>query len=157
MARETARALRALARDESVADGEFARRLDDAIRAIIEVTPSIMPVTRVLHAPRPPPRRTPDRPARARSPGRRGGFVEWLDAALDEIARIGADLIRDRDRLFLYSMSSTVYRMIEAALERGKQRVGRHDRVAARRTKASSPSTGCVRRASASTSASTPR
>src|SRR5262249_60412192 len=50
MARETARALRTLALDETVADADFAGRLDAAIRAIVEVTPSIMPVTRVLHA-----------------------------------------------------------------------------------------------------------
>jgi hypothetical protein len=31
-----------------VSDGEFAGRLDDAIREVIAVTPSIMPVTRVL-------------------------------------------------------------------------------------------------------------
>src|SRR5262249_56112931 len=49
-----------------------------------------------------------------------GGFAAWRDGALEEIPRIGADLIRDGDRLFLYSMSSTVYRMIEAAVERGK-------------------------------------
>jgi translation initiation factor 2B subunit (eIF-2B alpha/beta/delta family) len=120
MARETARALRALARDESVADDDFAARLDDAIKEIIEVTPSIMPVTRVLHAAAAAADANPDRPREAISEAGTA-FVEWLDGALDEIARIGADLIRDGDRLFLYSMSSTVYRMIEAAVERGKR------------------------------------
>jgi translation initiation factor 2B subunit (eIF-2B alpha/beta/delta family) len=120
MARETARALRALALDGSVADAEFAARLDGAIEAIVEVTPSIMPVTRVLHTAAAATEARPDDP-RAAVAEACERFVAWLDGALDEIARIGADLIRDGDRLFLYSMSSTVYRMIEAAVERGKR------------------------------------
>ena len=119
MARETARALRALALDETVADAEFADRLDAAIRAIIEVTPSIMPVTRVLHAAAAAADSRPDAP-RAAVAEMGEEFVAWLDGGLAEIARIGADLIKDGDRLFLYSMSSTVYRMIEAALAVGK-------------------------------------
>src|SRR5579862_6461914 len=106
MARETARALRTLALDESIGDSDFPSRFDEALAEIIEVTPSIMPVTRVLHA---------TAAAGDAQPGRRraaiaetaAGFIDWLNAALDEIARIGADLIRDGDRLFLYSMSST--------------------------------------------------
>jgi ribose 1,5-bisphosphate isomerase len=119
MARETARALRALALDDTVADEDFPTRLEEAIEAIIEVTPSIMPVTRVLHAAAAATEAQPDDP-RAAVAEAGEQFVTWLDGALDEIARIGADLIRDGDRLFLYSMSSTVYRMIEAAVERGK-------------------------------------
>ena len=120
MARETARAFEALARDDSVSDGEFAARLDDAIREVIAVTPSIMPVTRVLHTVAAAAEAAPDDP-RSAIAAAATGFVDWLNAALDEIAAIGADLIRDRDRLFLYSMSSTVYRMIEAAVGRGKE------------------------------------
>jgi ribose 1,5-bisphosphate isomerase len=119
MARETARALRTLALDEAVADADFPARLDAAVLAIIEVTPSIMPVTRVLHAAAAAADSRPDDP-RAAVAEQGEEFVAWLDGALDEIARIGADLIREGDRLFLYSMSSTVYRMIEAAVERGK-------------------------------------
>jgi ribose 1,5-bisphosphate isomerase len=120
MARETARALRALALDETVKDTDFPARLDAAIEAIIEVTPSIMPVTRVLHTAAAAMESRPEDP-RAAVADEAEGFVAWLDRALDEIARIGADLIRDGERLFLYSMSSTVYRMIEAAVERGKR------------------------------------
>jgi methylthioribose-1-phosphate isomerase len=120
MARETARALRTLALDESVGDGEFAARLEAAIVAIVEVTPSIMPVTRVLHAAAAAAESRPEDPRAAiAEEGER--FVSWLDGALEQIAAIGADLIRDGDRLFLYSMSSTVYRMIEAAVARGKR------------------------------------
>jgi translation initiation factor 2B subunit (eIF-2B alpha/beta/delta family) len=79
-----------------------------------------MPVTRVLHTAAAATEARPDDP-RAAVAEACERFVAWLDGALDEIARIGADLIRDGDRLFLYSMSSTVYRMIEAAVERGKR------------------------------------
>jgi methylthioribose-1-phosphate isomerase len=119
MARETARAFAQLAGDAAVSDGDFASRFEDAIKEIIAVTPSIMPVTRVLHAVAAAAEDNPDDPRSAVVATARE-FVDWLDGALDEIARIGADLIKDGDRLFLYSMSSTVYRMIEAAVERGK-------------------------------------
>lgn len=119
MARETARAFAQLAGDESVSDGDFAGQFESAIQSIIQVTPSIMPVTRVLHTVAVAAELAPDDPRGAVVTSSRE-FVEWLDGALDEIARIGADLIKDGDRLFLYSMSSTVYRMIEAALARGK-------------------------------------
>lgn len=118
MARETARALAAVATDRTIPDADFPAVLSVSTQAIIEVTPSIMPVTRVLHTVW----------AAADEPGRVDrdkivaaamGFVTWLDASLDGIARVGADMIRDGDRLFLYSMSSTVYRMIEAAVARG--------------------------------------
>ena len=120
MARESARALRTLALDESVGDSDFPARFDEALTEIIEVTPSIMPVTRVLHATAAAAEAAPggERTAIAEAAE---SFIDWLNAALDEIARIGADLIRDGDRLFLYSMSSTVYRMIEAAVDRGKR------------------------------------
>ena len=120
MARETARALRALALDGSVADADFAARLDRAVEAIIEVTPSIMPVTRVLHSAAAAVYSRPNEP-RAALAEEAASFLAWLDRALETIAQIGADLIRDGDRLFLYSMSSTVYRMIEAAVARGKR------------------------------------
>jgi translation initiation factor 2B subunit (eIF-2B alpha/beta/delta family) len=120
MARETARALRALALDDSVPDDDFPARLDAAIEAIVEVTPSIMPVTRVLHTVAVAADSDPSNPRPAVVEAGES-FVTWLDGALATIAQIGADLIADGDRLFLYSMSSTVYRMIEAAVDRGKR------------------------------------
>jgi translation initiation factor 2B subunit (eIF-2B alpha/beta/delta family) len=120
MARETARAFRDLALDEAVPDAEFRASFDAAVGAIIEVTPSIMPVTRVLHTVVAAAESSSTAPRSAVAEAA-AGFVEWLDGALDAIAAIGADLVRDGDRLFLYSMSSTVYRMIEAAVARGKR------------------------------------
>jgi translation initiation factor 2B subunit (eIF-2B alpha/beta/delta family) len=120
MARETARALQTLALDESIADADFRARLDDAFVAIIGVTPSIMPVTRVLHTAAATLDSTPSEPRNALAE-EMTAFISWLDGALEAISRIGADLIRDGDRLFLYSMSSTVYRMIEAAVAQGKR------------------------------------
>jgi ribose 1,5-bisphosphate isomerase len=120
MARETARALRALALDDLVTDADFPGRLESALEAIVEVTPSIMPVTRVLHAAAAAVDSRPSEPRSALAE-EAASFIARLDDALERIAQIGADLIRDGDRLFLYSMSSTVYRMIEAAVARGKR------------------------------------
>lgn len=118
MARETARALVAMARqsDDPVT---FRSDLDASIEAIIDVTPSIMPVVRVLHLVG----AAADANAadgRAAAAQAAEEFIAWLDGSLDKIAAIGADLIRDGERIFLYSMSSTVYRMIEAAVAAGK-------------------------------------
>src|SRR5581483_519806 len=120
MSRETARAFKALALDDSVDESDFEARMQSAIEAIIAVTPSIMPVTRVLHTVAAAAEANPER-ARSAVAEAADAYVEWLDGALETIAEIGADLIRDGDRLFLYSMSSTVYRMIEAAVARGKR------------------------------------
>ncbi|MCC6313910.1 MAG: hypothetical protein IT337_07835 [Thermomicrobiales bacterium] len=118
MARLTAQALDALAREASLDD--FGPQLDDAVAALIEVTPSIMPVVRVLHLTVAAAEANPDDP-RPHVSRAAQGFVDWLEGSLDRIAAIGADLIRDGERIFLYSMSSTVYRMVEAALAQGKR------------------------------------
>ena len=120
MARETARAFAALAADDEVPDAQFGAVFDDGIAAVLEVSPSIMPVARVLHVLASAADAATAQP-RAAVANAASGFVSWLDDSLDVIASIGADLIQDGDRLFLYSMSSTVYRMIEAALARGKR------------------------------------
>ena len=120
MARETARAFAAFARDDAVGDDRFMPVFDEAVAAVVAVSPSIMPVARVLHSLA---CEADANPAAPRQPvaAAADAFVAWLDGALDSIAAIGADLIADGDRLFLYSMSSTVYRMIEAAVAAGKQ------------------------------------
>lgn len=120
MARETARALSSIASDDSIPDDDFLDVLEASSQAIVEVTPSIMPVTRVLHTVWAAVDASPGS-VRASVAEAADGFVVWLDESLDHIASIGADLIRDGDRLFLYSMSSTVYRMIEAAAARGRR------------------------------------
>jgi translation initiation factor 2B subunit (eIF-2B alpha/beta/delta family) len=119
MARETARAFAALATDDGVTDEKFGVLFDEGIGAVLKVSPSIMPVARVLHVLASAADVATAEP-RAAVAAAADGFVAWLDSSLDVIASIGADLIQDGDRLFLYSMSSTVYRMIEAALARGK-------------------------------------
>jgi ribose 1,5-bisphosphate isomerase len=120
MARETARAFAALATEGRLTEAEFWTAFERAVAAVLEVSPSIMPVARVMHTLT----LALDRSAGNRRAAVREaaeGFVSWLDASLEAIARIGADLIRDGERLFLYSMSSTVYRMIEAAVDAGKE------------------------------------
>ena len=118
MARETAKALAAMAR-QSDDPKLFRTELDASIAALIDVTPSIMPVVRVLHLVG---AAADSNEGDGREPAAQAAddFIVWLDSSLDNIAAVGADLIRDGERIFLYSMSSTVYRMIEAAVAAGK-------------------------------------
>lgn len=118
MARLTAQALDALAQE--AAPETFRQQLDASVQALVEVTPSIMPVVRVLHLTVAAAEANPD-DARRHVSAAAKGFVTWLETALTDISRIGADMIRDGERIFLYSMSSTVYRMIEAAVGQGKR------------------------------------
>lgn len=125
MARESATALAALARDSRAADTATVRKeIEEAIERIISVSPSIAPVTRVLHL-----------VGRTLEEGQAGAvetlrrsvadaalrFNTWLDEALARISDIGGDLIADGEVMFTYSISSTVFRMIAAARRRGKR------------------------------------
>jgi len=125
MARESAAALRDLARDTVGPDATaLAKEIEVAIDRILDVSPSIAPVSRVLHlAGRAleegralDPRQLRDRVVEAML-----GFVRWLDDALARIERIGGELIEDGETIFTYSISSTVFRMIEAARRQGKK------------------------------------
>lgn len=118
MARLTAQALDALAKEADPAT--FREQLDASVQALVEVTPSIMPVVRVLHLTVAAAEANPDDPQPHVSAAAQG-FVDWLETALTKISVIGADMIRDGERIFLYSLSTTVYRMIEAAIAQGKR------------------------------------
>jgi ribose 1,5-bisphosphate isomerase len=124
-AREAAAALAAAARDSQAGDTEdLAREIETAIDRILEVTPSVAPVTRVLDLIG---RHLDDTSAvslansRERVVAEASLFTSWLDDALQRIASIGANLIGDGEVLFTYSISSTVFKMVEAARQQGKR------------------------------------
>lgn len=47
-------------------------------------------------------------------------FFNSVDAALEKIAHIGAELIKDGDRVFMFSMSSSVWKVLRYAKAQGK-------------------------------------
>ena len=126
MAREAAAAMAQAARvSKAATTAGYTAEFKRAARAILEVSLSIAPVTNLLHqlgaeaegaAPD-----APSAAVRERVAARAASFGEKLSKALQKIAEIGAATIRDGDKLFMYSMSSTVWRMIRAAHRQGKR------------------------------------
>jgi ribose 1,5-bisphosphate isomerase len=47
-------------------------------------------------------------------------FFDWAENALDKVAQYGAEKVKDGDSVFMYSMSSTVWRIFRFAKELGK-------------------------------------
>lgn len=125
MAREAAAAMAEAARDSRAASAAaYAVEFEAAARRILSVSPSIAPVTNLMHRLAAELVTGTDAPAgevRERVIARAESFAGELKAAVDRIAEIGSNLIRDGDRLFMYSMSSTVWRMIRAAQRQGKR------------------------------------
>lgn len=125
MARESARALATAARETTAADAAvFREEIDTGLAAVLAVTPSIAPVTRMLHLVG---REIDDTgetqltALQARVVGAAEDFIRWLDDALARTAALGASMLSDGDVLFTYSISSTVFRMIEAARAQAKR------------------------------------
>jgi ribose 1,5-bisphosphate isomerase len=125
MARETAAAMAEAVESSRAADAPALRAqcLRDVERIVI-VTPSVMPVTFVLHL------------IAAELDRRAGESLESLrdslvaaarDAesrivnAVERVARIGAELLADGEILFTYSISSTVFAIVRRARTEGKR------------------------------------
>jgi ribose 1,5-bisphosphate isomerase len=53
--------------------------------------------------------------------GTRDDFFAWAENALDKVAQYGAEKVSSGDRVFMYSMSSTVWRIFKVAKEQGKE------------------------------------
>jgi translation initiation factor 2B subunit (eIF-2B alpha/beta/delta family) len=51
----------------------------------------------------------------------RDEFLGFAENALARIAEIGAEIVKDGDTVFMYSMSSTVWRILEFAKKQGKE------------------------------------
>jgi eIF-2B alpha/beta/delta-like uncharacterized protein len=47
-------------------------------------------------------------------------FQAWAEDALDKVAQYGAEIINDGDTIFMYSMSSSVWRVLKKAKDQGK-------------------------------------
>ncbi|MDQ7829446.1 MAG: hypothetical protein QN122_06435 [Armatimonadota bacterium] len=125
MAREVAQALASAARQsDAKSSEEFREEMTAALAAIIRVTPSIAPVSRVLHlVGRAIEVQEESDPASPREHAIQAAldFIGWLEEALERVAATGAALLADGDVIFTYSISSTVFRMIERARSEGKR------------------------------------
>lgn len=99
--------------------------LDQAAYAVMKICPSFAPPINVLHRMMGTIENDLERNASVPEAKKdlaaaQAAFHQFIDDALDRIAAIGAELINDGDRVFMFSMSSTVWRVLRCARENGK-------------------------------------
>jgi ribose 1,5-bisphosphate isomerase len=125
-AKEVIDALAAMVRDSQARDTKaLVAEVDEAVLDIMRVMPSLAPPVNALH-------QFVGNMERTEADGAtvdqlkealqqtRDSFFAWAEGALEKVARYGAEKISDGDRVFMYSMSSTVWRIFRAAKASGK-------------------------------------
>lgn len=125
-AREVVEALISLVNDSTAADtAALVAEVDEAVLDIMRVMPSLAPPINAMH-------RFVGTMERAEDAGASVGdvkvalqqtaadFYKWAEDALDKVAQYGAEKVVDGSTVFMYSMSSTVWRIFRRAKERGK-------------------------------------
>ena len=125
-AKEVVTALVALAQESQASDRtNFAAEVDAAVIDILRVMPSLAPPINAMH-------RVlgamelglvkdasvPEIKAAVKQSA--DDFFTSIEGALDKVAQYGAEKIRDGDTVFMYSMSSTVWRILRRAKSQGK-------------------------------------
>lgn len=99
--------------------------LDAAALAFLKICPSFAPPINVLHLmmgtiENDLERGTPLASARRHLEETKTNFEGFMATAFDKISRIGAELIRDGDTVFMFSMTSSVWKVLRCAKEQGK-------------------------------------
>ena len=125
-AKEAADAIAAMVADsklESMPD--LAQAIETAVLDILQVLPSLAPPINVLHmlmkqVDLARERETSVEELKAAIAVEVDRFQAWAEDALDKVAQFGAEKIRDGDTVFMYSMSSTVWRVLKRAKDQGK-------------------------------------
>ncbi|MCC6189420.1 MAG: translation initiation factor eIF-2B [Anaerolineales bacterium] len=125
-ATEVVQALASVVRDSQAPDSAaLAAEVEQAAVDILRVTPSLAPPVNALH-------RLLGRmeagqaagaavgPLKAEMLSAAGEFLTFAESALARIADYGAAKVSDGDTVFMYSMSSTVWRILRRAWEQGK-------------------------------------
>jgi ribose 1,5-bisphosphate isomerase len=125
-AKEVIDALSAMVRDSQAGDStSLVAEVDEAVLAIMQVMPSLAPPVNALH-------QFVGAMERMEADGAgvremkdglqkvRDQFFAWAENALNKVAQYGAEKVSDGDRVFMYSMSSTVWRIFRAAKDAGK-------------------------------------
>jgi ribose 1,5-bisphosphate isomerase len=125
-AKEVIDALAALVRDSKAKDTKaLVAEIDEAVLDIMRVMPSLAPPINAIH-------QFVSCVEQGEVDGAdldgmksalketRDQFFAWAENALDKVAQYGAEKVSDGDRVFMYSMSSTVWRIFKVAKEQGK-------------------------------------
>jgi ribose 1,5-bisphosphate isomerase len=125
-AKEVIDALANMVRDSQAQDvAGLVREVDEAVLDILRVMPSLAPPINALH-------RFVGTMERAQAEGAslaemhkrlqqaRDEFFAWAEHALTRVAQYGSEKVPDGGRVFMYSMSSTVWRILRTAKDQGK-------------------------------------
>ncbi len=125
-AKEVMAALGQVAADSKASDvvGLYAE-LDEAALAVMKVTPSFAPPINALHwvlgsVEADLDAGAPLATAKQNIKDVENRFQQTIETALSKIADIGAELIKEGDTVFMFSMSSSVWRVLRRAKEQGK-------------------------------------
>ncbi len=100
--------------------------LDQAAYAVMKVCPSFAPPINVLHMVLGSVENDIELEASVEKAKQnltktKADFDSFIENALEKIAEIGAELINDGDRVFMFSMSSTIWKLLRKAKEKGKK------------------------------------
>ena len=126
-AKDVIDALYALVRDSKAKDGKaLVAEVDQAVLDIMRVMPSLAPPINAIHQFVSTMEQGEDdgldlEGMKAAIKETRDSFFAWAENALDKVAQYGAEKVSDGDRVFMYSMSSTVWRIFKVAKEQGKE------------------------------------
>jgi ribose 1,5-bisphosphate isomerase len=125
-AKEVIDALAALVKDSKAKDTQaLVSEIDEAVLDIMRVMPSLAPPINAIH-------QFVSCVEQGEAEGQdlggmkaalqetREQFFAWAENALDRVAQYGAEKVLDGARVFMYSMSSTVWRIFKFAKEQGK-------------------------------------
>lgn len=125
-AKEVIGALTQLVQESSAADAQaLAAEVEDAVVDILRVMPSLAPPINALHRFMGSMEEALEKGAsapelKAALKQASDDFFAWAEKALDRVAQYGAEKVRDGDVVFMYSMSSTVWRILKRAKAQGK-------------------------------------
>jgi len=124
---EAVHALKELISDSQAPEmPRLADQVEDAVDDILEVLPSLAPPVNALHMIM---HQVDEGRNQEKSLGElksallneMENFLEDAEAALDKVAQYGAEKITDGSTIFMYSMSSTVWRILKKAKNDGKE------------------------------------
>ncbi len=126
-AKEVMDALAIMVQDSKAADVKsLVAEVDEAVLEILRVMPSLAPPINAMHQfvgciELGCTESVSISDLKANLQDTRNQFFLWADNALDKIAQYGAERISDGDRVFMYSMSSTVWSIFHTAKAQGKK------------------------------------
>jgi translation initiation factor 2B subunit (eIF-2B alpha/beta/delta family) len=125
-AKEVMAAMAQVATDSQAATIEaLYQELDAAAVAVMQICPSFAPPINVLHMVMGTIEKDLEQDAslseaKIHIKQTKAEFDQFMESAFEKIANIGAELINDGDRVFMFSMSSSVWKVLRRAKSQGK-------------------------------------